>query len=105
MRAYIHAFLSFCFRYGDSIFDAGFDEVYPCYNDALSAAHKAHHPNGSFCPRTEPRAARHLIGADCNFLPLPHYLASSGFGAMMYIGTALRLHCCALLIFVFLIRK
>jgi hypothetical protein len=75
----------FC-RFGESIFDSKFDEVYPCHNDTLAAAHRALHPHGLFCPRSEPHAARHLIGADCSFLPLPNYLASAGFGAMMYIG-------------------
>jgi methionine-R-sulfoxide reductase len=38
-------------------------------------------------------SVRHLLGADCNFLPLPNYLASSGFGAMMYIGKQHRPFC------------
>jgi hypothetical protein len=73
-------------RFGEDVFDSGFDDVYPCFNDTLAAAHRANNPHGLFCPRSEQDAVRHLLGADCSFLPLPNALASSGFAAMMYIG-------------------
>ena len=82
----MNAFYNLVDRFGDGIFDTGFDDKYPCYNDTLAAAHRAKNVQDLFCPRTEQVAVRHLIGADCNFLHLPNSLLSSGFGAMMYIG-------------------
>lgn len=82
----VHAFCNVCPRFGEDVFNYAFDDVYPCFNDTLAAAHRASNPHALFCPRSEQNAVRHLLGADCSFLPLPNALASSGFAAMMYIG-------------------